>query len=1034
MRSSPLFDPSPRPREQPWAPRERRSRDAASKQEKRQVLPPQQQGAKEARSYHKPSPRSAEYLYRTQAQSVEVGRGVAGGAAGAIVHDVVSQRLEQLFQEFQVDGPLLESLRGALLARETSKHAKDLGDAETISAEVIPPEPPGRPPKFVQIESIKEAQQEEKEPADDDEASAPSPVQTRDSQSAGQPPNGARLVQVAQGQERSTAEGPIDVSPHPPSLKSEPPSSMADDVTGAAEGGRTVEARTERPVMSEKPATREDPPVKDVEIGQRGKAVVSSHAEGSRSVSDGVARMMQAASVWQKRCIDAEEATQRVYPILSKACSRLQLKVEEEEECRRVISLMKAEVKRLRAWQQDSENKLLASQQECRTLSQQVQSLTGRLADREKEVGGVSRSVGQEEDASLRTLEMEEELNMSRELIGELKTQVGELRSRNVELENILERYVHLWNPQASQEEERRRRRRGREEEEEREVDLGDLGSLLSSGLVTKARSNWMATWRGEAEKHKEALEHREKEMNALIAVLEQTTMQVAALEEEKERERELRVKAEHEKESSEIRVREAEQHSRLLAREKGELQEEVKRLQAAVRACQARMYQHSLSLAQNALPLPPGGSRELKAAELPHPSSLSDALPPLSHRSLEGSKEEEAAGSKGIEGDPSSSFSPPPPAAASHNQQLVRQEEELLKLRAKVLEQRTWGLKAWQEIQRLNGMKLNLEQEVEFFKERIVEDERRKENAATSELLRECLWLAVKENKALLLSDFVNLPSSDREEYMSRVTAVLQAASLSSGKDDSLPPNLASASVNDTCIGLMQLLKKEKAKLREARMRNKELEEEVGRLQDETRKLQEIADMRGYVAVQAKEQLRSVLGVDESFGYMQGGRERTPTEDIAAMSVKMRELLHRAKEKDSIIALLKRKLAEETRRKQLSREEEEEEEEEEEFSSSDSENDQGVVGLFFNEDDDGEDRDVEMGEEEEEGKDEGEDEEEEEEFSNAMAGNIVVKSIAVGSPAHVNGSIEVRDILSAIDDEDMTGKVKKGERGGGET
>lgn len=172
MRSSPLFDPSPRPREQPWAPRERRSRDAASKQEKRQVLPPQQQGAKEVRSYHKPSPRSADYLYKTQAQSMEVGRGMAGGAAEAIVHDVVSQRLEQLFQEFQVDGPLLESLRGALLAStienpegrgslttntsgEASKHAKDLGDAETISAEVIPPEPPGRPPKFVQIESIK---------------------------------------------------------------------------------------------------------------------------------------------------------------------------------------------------------------------------------------------------------------------------------------------------------------------------------------------------------------------------------------------------------------------------------------------------------------------------------------------------------------------------------------------------------------------------------------------------------------------------------------------------------------------------------------------------------------------------------------------------------------------------------------------------------------------------------------------------------------------------------------------------------------
>ena len=53
---------------------------------------------------------------------------------------------------------------------------------------------------------------------------------------------------------------------------------------------------------------------------------------------------------------------------------------------------------------------------------------------------------------------------------------------------------------------------------------------------------------------------------------------------------------------------------------------------------------------------------------------------------------------------------------------------------------------------------------------------------------------------------------------------------------------------------------------------------------------------------LQAKEQLRSVLGVDESFGYMHGGRERTPTEDIAAMSVKMRELLHVRNNKTSFI------------------------------------------------------------------------------------------------------------------------------------
>eukprot|EP00960_Hanusia_phi_P055295 762931-Hanusia_phi.AAC.3 len=108
MRSSPLFDPSPRPREQGWT-RDRRTagRDAAPKQEKRQALP-------------QPSSRSAEHLYRSQAQGVEVGRptGEAGAGAGSLVHDVVSQRLEQLFQEFQVDGPLLDSIRGALLASE----------------------------------------------------------------------------------------------------------------------------------------------------------------------------------------------------------------------------------------------------------------------------------------------------------------------------------------------------------------------------------------------------------------------------------------------------------------------------------------------------------------------------------------------------------------------------------------------------------------------------------------------------------------------------------------------------------------------------------------------------------------------------------------------------------------------------------------------------------------------------------------------------------------------------------------------------
>eukprot|EP00960_Hanusia_phi_P054502 762681-Hanusia_phi.AAC.1 len=701
----------------------------------------------------------------------------------------------------------------------------------------------------------REVQQEERETVEDEETYPASPVVQQGPQDTALAP-GAGQVQVTTEQQIRACAGKVEQAVQSLNVEPDPPSSSVPDIViavdedaakmkGAGKDGGVLTGKGEEEKVKEAAAR--------VEQSHAKIAPLTSQADSSRGLSDGVARMLQAASVWQKRCIDAEEATQRVYPILSKACSQLQQKQEEEKECRKILSSMKTEVSRLRVRHHDCQQKLSSSQQECRSLVQEVQSLTARLAEREESGGGSGTGgrMDQQDSVSLRAAEMQEELNMSRELIGELKRQVGELRSRNVELENILERYVHLWSPQVAQEE-GRRRRIGREEDE-REVDLGDLGSLLSSGLVTKARNNWMATWRGEAEKQKEALEHREKEMNALIAVLEETTMQVAVLEEEKEKEKELRTKAERERASSEMRVQEAEQHSKTLAREKSEMQEELKRLQAAVRACQARMYQHSLSLAHQVLPRDAGGAKEHKA-QLQHPQSLADPLPPLPHRSLVVDKEQQAVGNSGsCEEDPSSSSSSSssPPTAAYQSQQVARQEEELLKLRAKVLEQRTWSLKAWQEIQRLNGVKLNLEQELEFFKERMVEEERTKESVATSELLRECLWLAVKEGKALLLSDFVDLPREDKEEYLNRITAILQAASLSSGKEDSLPPNLASASVNDTCIGLMQLLKKEKLKLREAKKQIRELEEQVGHLHEETRRLQEVADMRGYVAVQ---------------------------------------------------------------------------------------------------------------------------------------------------------------------------------------
>eukprot|EP00960_Hanusia_phi_P055296 762931-Hanusia_phi.AAC.4 len=374
---------------------------------------------------------------------------------------------------------------------DASKHPKGAKDPETIPAEVFPPEPVNRAPKFVQIESIEEAQQEERETVEDEETHPAPPVVQRGPEDTAVAPGAGRIQHATEEQGR-TSEGKIEQATEslhvaadpPPSNTPEKPIAADEDAAerrGAGRDGGSSTSKGEEEQRREQ-AARDEPRT------ARPAALAPSQADSSRSLSDGVARMLQAASVWQKRCIDAEEATQRVYPILSKACRQLQQKEEEQKECRKILRSMKSDVDRLRVRHQDCRQMLSSSQQECRSLAQEVQSLTARLAERE-ESGAGSGSGGRtdgKDSVSLRATEIQEELNMSRELIGELRRQVGELRSRNVELENILERYVHLWSPQVAQEEGRRRTRES--EEDERNVDLGDPG-------VRVRRTRGMSTW-----------------------------------------------------------------------------------------------------------------------------------------------------------------------------------------------------------------------------------------------------------------------------------------------------------------------------------------------------------------------------------------------------------------------------------------------------------------------------------------------------------------------------------------------------------
>jgi hypothetical protein len=94
----------------------------------------------------------------------------------------------------------------------------------------------------------------------------------------------------------------------------------------------------------------------------------------------------------------------------------------------------------------------------------------------------------------------------------------------------------------------------------------------------------------------------------------------------------------------------------------------------------------------------------------------------------------------------------------------------ELTSLRSKVLEQRTWSLKAWQQIQTLSSQRLDLQQKLDLFKEERAlkeEDERnnvpRQELAQRTDMLRELLWMAVKENKALATSEALSIAAGFR-------------------------------------------------------------------------------------------------------------------------------------------------------------------------------------------------------------------------------------------------------------------------------
>ena len=191
----------------------------------------------------------------------------------------------------------------------------------------------------------------------------------------------------------------------------------------------------------------------------------------------------------------------------------------------------------------------------------------------------------------------------------------------------------------------------------------------------------------------------------------------------------------------------------------------------------------------------------------------------------------------------------------------------ELTSLRSKVLEQRTWSLKAWQQIQTLASQRLDLQQKLDLFKEERAlkeEDERnnvpRQELAQRTDMLRELLWMAVKENKALATSEALRIEAGERQEYLERMSLILQAASLSQGSEGSMEPNMALLSCNDALFACMQALKNARFRARHLEARTKALTADLDAASADVQRLRKAVDLRGHVAVEARDQLRLLL------------------------------------------------------------------------------------------------------------------------------------------------------------------------------